>query len=275
MDEELSEVQAQELPVADEVQSDADVEAVETEDTETDAEVETSEDGEATEQEKPKKRSGLDRLKRQLAETRAELELERRSRQAQPVSFDEAVAQEIGQPPKEDDFSTWFEYERAMNAYETDKRLVSRELKRKDAEAQAHHEARRQAAYDDFLDREADVSASIPDYQSAIDAAAAAGMQVSDTIVRALIESDKGPLLRYYLAKNPAEVKSLNAMDPVSAAMALGRLEQRLSKPTGNRATKAQTPVAPVKGGAGPMTDDAKIDAYMERLYGKRGGNKR
>jgi hypothetical protein len=58
-----------------------------------------------------------------------------------PVAGDEkalasAVEAEIGAPPKESEFPDWFAYERALTAYETEKRIVSRELKGKAAQAE-------------------------------------------------------------------------------------------------------------------------------------------
>ncbi|MFC0282410.1 hypothetical protein ACFFJB_02055 [Camelimonas abortus] len=75
-------------------------------------------------------------------------------------------------------------------------------------------------------------------------------------------------MLKYHLAKNPADLQRLNAMDPLSAARAIGRLEAKLSLPTANRTSKAPPPTAPIKGGAGPASDEAKLEAWLKAKYG-------
>lgn len=271
MDDNLSEVQAIDAPVADEQQSEAlteDENPTDEAETETDADEEGADEEGSAEPEKPKKRSGIERLKRQLAQERAEKEMLRSqaARVLDSGNIEAALEREIGKPPKEEDYPSWYEYERALTAYETDKRFVSRDLRRRAEEAQAHQSARAQAALEDHLERESEVATAIPDYRQTMEAVRT--LDVSDTVARVIIESDKGPLLKYHLAKNVNELKALNAMDPVSAALALGRLEQRLSLPTANKTTKAQPPVSSLKGGAGPVSDEAKLDAYIKRKYG-------
>lgn len=139
-------------------------------------------------------------------------------------------------------------------------------MRKKSDEAQAHRNARAQAVLDDFMDRETEVSAAIPDYRQAMEAVKT--LEVSDTVARIVLESDKGPLLKYHFAKNTGELQAINALDPISAARAIGRLEQRLSLPTANKTTKAQPPVSSLKGGAGPVSDEAKLNAYIKRKYG-------
>lgn len=217
---------------------------------------------------KPKRRSGIARLKRQLEIERAE-NAALRSRvptvAADSESIARAVEAEVGPAPKEADYADWFEFERARTAYETEKRIVAREV-RKGAEQATHHQsARQQALVEEFVERQVSVAKAIPDFR---DVLAAHNVPVSPTVTSLILESEKGPLLQYHLAKNDAELRALNAMDPLSAARAIGRLEGRLSLPTANRNSKAPPPSSPLKGGAGPASDEAKLDAWLKKKYG-------
>lgn len=226
------------------------------------------ESGDESDGEKRKKRSGIDRLKRQLAETRAENEM-LRSRGQMPhdsASVGRAVEAEIGLPPKEADYPDFFAFERAQIAYEVKKGFAETEVKRRAETQRAQSIAGERQMVEDFLEREAETAKSITDYAQAM--AAAGNMPASDAVTRLVLESDKGPLLKYHFAKNPSELQRLNAMDPLSAARAVGRLEQSLSLPTANRTSKAPPPSAPLKGGAGPASDEAKLDAWLKKKYG-------
>ncbi|WP_210319913.1 hypothetical protein [Camelimonas fluminis] len=267
------------VPVADEPQAEAkQSEAVTPEqdpaktgqeaDASPDGDEAAGEDSDEQDGEKRKKRSGVDRLKRQLADARAENEM-LRSRGAAPVDSEaikRAVDAEIGAPPKLEDFEDYFAFERAMTGYEVEKRLAEREVKRQAQSRHARATVAQQQAIEDFRERELDTAKAIPDYAQTM--AAAGNMPASDAVTKLVIESDKGPLLKYHFAKNPGELQRLSAMDPLSAARAVGRLEASLSLPTANRNSKAPPPNAPLKGGAGPASDEAKLDAYIKRKYG-------
>ena len=267
------------VPVADEPQAEAkQSEAVTPEqdpaktgqeaDASPDGDEAAGEDGDEHDGEKRKKRSGVDRLKRQLADSRAEVEMLRSRGQAahDSASIGRAVESEIGPPPKESDFPDFFAFERAQIAYEVRRSIAEDGVKRQVESQRARSNAAEQQIIDDFLDRESETSKAVPDYQQAV--SQAANLPVSDAMKRLIIGSDKGPLLKYHFAKNPGELQRLNAMDPLSAARAVGRLEASLSLPTANRNSKAPPPNAPLKGGAGPASDEAKLDAYIKRKYG-------
>ncbi|KAK6020143.1 hypothetical protein OSTOST_14209 [Ostertagia ostertagi] len=272
------------VPVADEPQAEAEqsaAEPVETDEAKTGEEATeqpegddaAGEDGEEHDGEKRKKRSGVDRLKRRIAELTAELEM---SRSRGPVPADSeairrAVEAEIGTPPDQNDFDDYFAYERALTAYEVERRLAEKDAKKQAATHQAQMTAAQQIALEDFRERESETAKAIPDYAQTM--ASAGNMPASDAVTRLVVESDKGPLLKYHLAKNPGDLQRLNAMDPLSAARAIGQLEARLSLPTANRNSKAPPPTAPIKGGAGPASEKAKLDAWLRKQYGGRAEN--
>lgn len=223
---------------------------------------------------KPKKsRSGIDRLKRERDALRTEVEM---LRSRAPAADDSAgieamVRNEIGEPPKEADFKDdWFAYERALTAYETEKRIVTREVKGRAKEAAAHTDSRVQDLIEDFNERSAEAAAKIPDFADVVGKTTEATHPVSATVRSLILESEKGPLLQYHFAKNASDLRRINALPPMAAAREIGRLEARLSLAKPSTSTNAPPPVQPPKGGASPSSQEARMEAYLKRQYGTR-----
>src|SRR5207237_326279 len=81
-------------------------------------------------------------------------------------------------PPKEDDFKGDFlAYERAQTAYETEKRIVTREVKRAQAQQAARVQEASREADDDHLDRVEDLAKSIPNAREKLAKAARSAIQ--------------------------------------------------------------------------------------------------
>lgn len=230
--------------------------------------------GEDEEEEKPKKRrSGVDRLKRERDALRAENEMlrSRAPKADDSASIEAAVRNEIGEPPKEADFNgDFFAYERALTAYETEKRIVTREVKGRANQAASQTNARVQDLIEDFNERSAEAAAKIPDFVDVVSKATDATHPVSDTVKALILESEKGPLLQYHFAKNASDLRRINALPPMAAAREIGRLEARLSLAKPSTATKAPPPVSAPKGGASPSSQEARMEAYLKRQYGDR-----
>lgn len=238
-----------------------------------DAEADKSKDDESDDEDddKPKRKSrnGSDRWRRRAEALEAELQMTRSRLPVQAGSgdVDAAVRAEVGDPPKEAEYPDFLSYERAMIAYEADKRLVTREVRKQFATQAAQEQARMAEAAETYQERIAEAEKAVPGLAAAI---AKADIQVRNDIGQLIVESDKGPLLAHHLAKNPAKAAELNAMSPVAAAREIGRLEARLSFPKTQTATKAPSPVSPPKGGAGVLSPSQEIEAYIRRTYGRR-----
>lgn len=235
-----------------------------------DAEADSSEDDESEDDDQPKrkKKSGLDRLKRRLEALEAENQT-LRSRQpvADSGNLEAAVRAEIGDPPQEKDYPDYLSYERAMIAFEADKRLVTREIKKQFASQASQQQARQAEVFEAYTDRLEEAEKAVPGLKAAI---AKADVQISGTLTQLIVESDKGPLLAHHLAKNPQKAAELNRMSPVAAAREIGRLEARLSFPRTQTATKAPPPVTPLKGAASPSDPQRELQAWLAKTYGRR-----
>lgn len=231
--------------------------------TETDSTASDGEDGDDdSEGDRPKRPSRYQRLKRERDALAAKL-AQQESRPLAAAAEDKAtldalVRQEVGEPPKEDDFNgDWFAYERALTAYEADKRIATREIRR---QAQQAHQTQQEATREllqDYQERQREARGGISDFDQVMKGAA--NLTVSAAVGQLLLESEKSAVIEYHFAKNPALLDRINAMSPLSAAKEIGRLEDRLSLPNPKTATKAAPPIKAPKGGANPVVDLSKM----------------
>lgn len=233
---------------------------------ETDTEAEKPEgeggdsDAEDDDDEKPKRPSRYQRLKRERDALAAEI-AQMRSRPMvaavdDKATLDDLVAKEIGAPPKEEDFADWFAYERALTAYETEKRIATRDIRR---QAQSAQEAARQASQalvQDFQDRQREARKTIADFDKVVSGVT---KEVVPHVTQLILESEKGAVIQYHLAKNPDVLDRINGLSLIAAAKEIARLEDRLSLPNPKTATKAAPPINAPKGGASGPVDLSKL----------------
>jgi hypothetical protein len=236
--------------------------------TETDADPDApdGEDGDGQDDDKPKKPSRYQRLKRERDALAAEIEQMRSRPMAaaadDPAALDAMVRAEIGEPPKENDFTDWFEYQNAKAAYETEKRIVARDLRKQASQAKETEARRSTEMLSEYQERQREAKASIPDFDKVVKAAQ---LPVSPVVGQLLLESEKSAVIEYHLAKNPETLHRLNSLSPLSAAKEMARLEDRLSLPNPKTATSAAPPLRSPKGGAAPVMDLSKMsmDEYV------------
>lgn len=237
--------------------------------TEEKPEAEASEADKGSEEEdKPKRLSGSERLKRQNAALKAELDA-LRSRQGDGAPSKEAIEKLIGDPPKEEDFKGDFlAFERAQTAYELDRRIATRELKQRAETAQNSRQEAIRELVEAHEERIEEFAAKVPDFKKTLQAAS--HLKASPTVEELILESDKSAHLVYHLAKNPDRLERLNKMSEREAAREIGRIESRLSLPNPKTQTTALKPVTPLKGGAAPSSPDRELDAWLSKKYGKQ-----
>jgi hypothetical protein len=74
-----------------------------------------------------------------------------------------------------------------------------------------------------------------------------------------ILDSSKGPLLAYHLAKNPDRVAELNRMSPQAAAKEIGSLEARIRGPKPKTVTKAKPAAKPPSGSSSRAPDPSDM----------------
>ena len=243
------------------------------EDTAKDAE--PAEDSDEDSEPAPKKRSGTARLKARLAAAQAELEALKAiaPKQDDTAALKGLVETEIGLPPKESDFSDYLAFQNAAIAYETERRIVAREMKHKAEQAQEFHKAEQDEIVETFKDRAEVARQTLKDFDEVTKAATMS--PTHPAVIHLILSSEKGPELAYYLSKNPKVVQRLNEMQPFAAAREIGKLEASVSSATPKTATKAPAPVEPLRGGTSPPTKDPEKMNFEEyRAWRKSGGGR-
>lgn len=193
--------------------------------------------------------------------------LRRSGGETKPVVAKPAV--EVEDPePKEEDFATTGEYIKAVRAYDakqTDKLVDKKLAEREQKQTTQSEEQKRHKAFAEKL--QAFVDTEAPDYDEVINAS---GVRANNAMQAAINESDIGPALVYYLAKNEEEAERIYNLSPIKAAVAMGRIEASLAKqetvaegaeklPTPPPISKAPPPTNPVRK-TGPVTHDVKPD---------------
>ena len=146
--------------------------------------------------------------------------------------------------------------ELAENATDTQSRLESI-----NTEAEA-------ARVETYSLRAAEFAEKAPDFHTVVGAST---LPVTDAVQEQILDSDMGPEIAYYMAKNPGEgAKIAHLSNPMDAARAIGRLEARLSQPPPKRTTQAPPPLKAVAGSTGAVPDfnpnTASVNDYAALL---------
>jgi len=173
-------------------------------------------------------------------------ELERLSQSEQP------------QPePDPSQFDTWDKYLDAKVQHETGKKIREIEQQRAIQQKQAERLA-------GFNERAASIRQANPDFDTVLQSAA---IGVSNDVMGVILDSDDGPAVAYYLAKNPTELYRLNAMDERQQVLELGRISARLSAKAPERKVTQAPPPAPAVKAAGSTQkaiSDMSDKEYLE-----------
>jgi hypothetical protein len=196
-----------------------------------------------------------ERQAREAAEARVkelEAKLNPQTPQAQPDD-------ELGEEPKPEQFSDMYEYAKALAEYTADKKLIERDNQEKARKAAAEQEAKFKA----WADRVNAAKNELPDFDDMVQSA---DVRVTDPVRDAIIESEHGPKILYYLAENAEFARKLADMSVVSAVREIGKIEARYekaasapeAKPVVGK-SKAPAPITPLRGAVN--TVDAGLDA--------------
>ena len=216
----------------------------------------------------PKLERRFSEITKQREQARQEAQREREQREALEARLKELEAKvnppaaqpedELGEEPKPEMFNDMFEYARALAEYTADKKLMERDKEEKARQAKAEQEAKFQA----WADRVNAAKNELPDFDDMVQSS---DVRVSDPVRDAIIESEHGPKILYWLAENTDFAKKLADMSVVSAVREIGKIEARFEKakdpepkPVVGK-SKAPAPINPLRGAVN--TVDANMDA--------------
>ena len=186
------------------------------------------------------------RLSTMVAEQAAELERYRQT----------SARSDTDSEPKEADYNgDWTKWQADYAAWKAAQTVERKFTEREQREAYTRLQERKQEATEDFEESAGQLKSQIPDYEQAIEAFANSGGKFAPHVIEELLDSDKGPLLAYQIAKTPGLAAQLNALSPRDAAREIGRLEAKATLPQPKKQTQAPAPLSALKGGSAVSTD--------------------
>ena len=202
----------------------------------------------------------IDRAVRQKyeAEARAKMLEERvAAMEARQTVPQQQQRQSDDQEPRIDNFDNFDQYVAAKAEYIARKQIEST-LTEREKRQQAEREATERAkTVESWNKRIAAATAEMPDFEEVL---ASSDVPMTPPMQQAIMESDIGPKLAYYLANNPDEAEKIASMSPIGAIRTLGRIEERLSnsKPA-VKTTDAPPPIKPIGASAAVSKDPSKM----------------
>ena len=97
-------------------------------------------------------------------------------------------------------------------------------------------------------------------YEDYDEIAGQASVPINEGIRQAIVRSDMGPDIAYFLGKNPSEAIRISALDDYASAREIGKIEARLqSTPTPKKASSAPDPITPVGSKDSAKSDPEKM----------------
>lgn len=159
------------------------------------------------------------------------------------------VATVQGTKPDPSQFDDYNEYVEALTDYKV---MQSREKERE--EYKKYNEQIEQQRYQSELQTKQQkfksaASAKYSDFEDIM--YSAQSVPCTENMMTAMIESDMGPDMVYFLAKNPNESARIAQLSPITQIREIGKLEARLSSikpPEPKRITKTTEPIRTVSG---------------------------
>jgi hypothetical protein len=230
-----------------------------------DADAQNPEDvTETPEQQEAKKES---RRARQAARRAAELAAARTEARIYKEQLEALKSKETATnapaEPKREDFDDYEAYLDARTDYRASLKIAeARESARKDQ--QGEQEKKRQQEVSEkvtkaWTEREKSFSSTVKDYTEVVTPFVEGELQAFSHEARmAMVESDVGPAVLDYLARNDDVVDRILGMSPIRQAAEIGRLEAKLSRPA-IKTTSAPAPAELTRGGKTATKDLAKM----------------
>lgn len=218
----------------------------------------------------------ISRLEAEVAELTAKLQKQ------SPGDKDEGKSSEKSDdaPPKRPDpkdFKTYDEYTEALTDWKVDEKLRKAEEKRqteaKKSDFKKAQETKVQR-YEKGIEAAQEIYEDFDDVIEDYDGPLTIGMQ------QALLDSDMGPQVAYYIAQNPKVGEKMAKMTLVQINKEVAKIEARLEAKQGDKAadddkktSKSPPPIDPVKGSSKSKksVEDMDYEEYLKERQKRRG----
>lgn len=209
--------------------------------------VEQGETPEGEEHQAPKEsrvQKRIDKLTREKYELKGKLEAYERMMSQQQVQ----VAN-VESKPQRSQFGSDEEFIDAITDYKINQR--------ENASKQQSAVAAQTSVESAWAAKEKSAMKEYEDYSDVVEDAS--DVKINSAAVEAILESDLGPDIRYYLAKNPDEAEKTLSMSASAAIKHIGKIEAKIEAQKSAKKTKtssAPPPIKPVKAGGSSSKDD-------------------
>lgn len=192
----------------------------------------------------------IDRAVRQKyeAEARSKM-LEERVAAMESRQYAPQQRQADDSEPTIDKFDNFDQYVAAKAEYIAKKQIESTLSEREKRQSAEREATERTKTVDSWNKRIAAATAEMPDFEEVL---ASSDVPMTPPMQQAIMESDIGPKLAYYLANNPEEAEKIAGMSPIGAIRTLGRIEERLSN--SKPAVKSTDAPPPIKASGSTAT---------------------
>lgn len=222
-------------------------------------------DGEGAEQETETKSQRRRRLRREREQAK-EAEIARLQRENQRL---EQRAKGL-QPPRRDQFYDEADYTAALAAYNVRRQDAESDAERINTEYSAVEEGDAQQFQESLTDFNSEGSAKYKDFVEKVSRQPdQGGPQITHMMAEAMMESDVGVDVAYYLATHVKESNAIAKLPPMQQIRALYDLEAKVSQPKAAPVSKAPPPVKPVRGGSAsaskPVSEMSMAEYYAYR----------
>jgi hypothetical protein len=186
----------------------------------------------------------LSKLTRERNEARQALENARReaeeARQALDASRRASEGTKAKAKPAAGDFKDAFEYAEAL----ADWKLEEKWSQKQEAERKELQRLQAERVQRTWTANVRKTAAEIADYNTVI---ADCNIPLTNELRDAILESELGPRIQYYLAKNPDEVERLTSMTVRGMERAFGKLEMMIEEEMAKHQHKSDDPLPDVK----------------------------
>lgn len=174
-------------------------------------------------------------------------------------------APEAPAKPKPDQFATTEEYVGALARFEAEQIYQERMAKEAAERREAQQRERTQQIATTYQQRVRQATERYPDYE---EVAHAPDVYFTNAMAATIQESEKGPDIAYFLAKNPAEFEKIAKLSPFLQAKELGKLEAKFeSAPPPARPSNAPPPLNPIRNAsAGTTYVDTTDPKSLEKM---------
>lgn len=264
-------------PEVTETEAPEEVESTEGQDDNQPADDDSEDKPEEKPEEKTKSQIRRERRKAEAERIRAEsetLKTELDRANARLRRIDEAA--QATQPPKEEDFKDWEEYQAARYAHASIQALDGRQRKEVENEVSEHQsklneteQRRRNEVAQNWADQVADAKTRYADFATVF----SDDVPVTADGAEIIADSDMGADIAYWLGSNRTEAARIAKLPPLKQAVEIGRIEARLSLPRSKTVTTAPEPIAPVRGKATASKDPDKMSPAEYRKWREKGGS--